>query len=236
MRVFVGHDPRTAIATNVASFSIWRRASQPVQITPLVLDQLPLGRQGLTQFTFSRFLVPHLCRYEGWALFVDSDILCLADIHEIMRHADPRYAVMAVDTDPVFERAAVMLFNCAHPDNAILSPAFIEQAEGLHGINWTENGGKLPNTWNFLADYDPQPYAIDQGDVIEVPHLIHYTKGIPVWPETRNCPFADLWHEERKVMCGVVPNWGDIMGASVHRPGQQYEASGPGAVVRIDAA
>lgn len=215
MKIFLGHDPRTAIASNVAQFSIWRRASRPVSIMPLVLDQLPLARRGLTEFTFSRFLVPYLCRYEGWALFADSDVLCTADIHEITTYADPRYSVMAVDTDPVFERAAVMLFNCAHPDNERLTPAYVETADNLLGLGWTDRAGKLPRDWNHLVGYDPEPYVIDNGDMPPVPRIIHYTKGIPVWEQTAGCPYADLWHAERRAMCGVT-TWEGLMAKSVH--------------------
>ena len=64
--VFVGYDPREAVAFNVLAHSIHRRASVPVAIAPLMLSQLraiyarerhPLQS---TDFSFSRFLAPHL--------------------------------------------------------------------------------------------------------------------------------------------------------------------------------
>ena len=222
MRVFIGMDPRTAIASNVCAHSIWRRASRPVEITPLVLGQLPLARKGLTEFTYSRFLVPYLCHYEGWALFVDSDTICTTDVNEILTYADPKYAVIGVDTDPAFERAAVMLFNCGHPDNEKLTPEYIETAEHLLGFGWTERAGKLPKDWNFLIGYDAEPYAIDNGDVPPLPRILHYTMGVPVWPQTANCPYADVWHAERRAMCGVT-TYDDLMGKSVHKP--NFEAA-----------
>lgn len=219
MRIFIGHDPRTAIATNVCTSSFYRRASRPVEITPLVLPQLPLERRGLTEFTYSRFLVPYLCGYEGWALFVDSDTICTTDINEILAYADPKYAVMGVDTNPAFERAAVMLFNCAHPDNERLTPTFIDMAENntLLGLEWTKNAGKLPEDYNHCIGYAPEIYAIDNGDVPPLPRVLHYTMGIPVWKETANCPYADVWHAERRAMCGVT-TWEDLMAKSVHKP------------------
>ena len=77
LKIFIGHDERQPVSTSVCLNSIYRRASKPVQITPLVLSQLPIDRSGLTPFTFSRFLVPWLCDYEGWALFMDCDFLIL---------------------------------------------------------------------------------------------------------------------------------------------------------------
>jgi lipopolysaccharide biosynthesis glycosyltransferase len=69
----------------VLAHSIYKRASKPVSITPLVLSQLPIKRVGLTEFTYSRYLVPYLCGYEGLAIFMDADMLCLGDVHELVQ-------------------------------------------------------------------------------------------------------------------------------------------------------
>ncbi len=83
--IFIGYDPRQAVAYNVLQYSLLSRSSRPLSITPLVLETLPIGRQGLTPFTYSRFLVPWLCNYEGWGLFLDLDMLALGDISEVSR-------------------------------------------------------------------------------------------------------------------------------------------------------
>ena len=86
IRIFIGYDPRETVAFHVLSHSIQARASTPVSVTPLMLDQLDRlmwrDRHNLqsTDFSFSRFLVPHLCGYEGWALFMDCDMLVLDDV------------------------------------------------------------------------------------------------------------------------------------------------------------
>ena len=49
-----------------------------------------------TEFTFSRFLVPYLQNYRGWAIFCDSDFIFLNDIDELFSLADSKYAVMCV--------------------------------------------------------------------------------------------------------------------------------------------
>jgi hypothetical protein len=208
-RIFIGYDERQPIACTVLQYSILRRASAPVAITPLVLPTLaPFNRKGLTPFTFSRFLVPHLCGFEGWALFLDIDVLCLDDIAKLFALADPTYAVQAVDTSPAFERAAVMLFNCAHPDNATLTPEHVgdRATMNLHVLGWTVNVGWLPHRWNHLVGYDA-PRA-DAG-------LVHYTMGVPAWPETMDCEFAQEWHAELEAMRPTVP-WLELMGTSVH--------------------
>ena len=86
--IFIGYDPRERAATNVLIDSLYQNSSVPLAITPLVTPQLEA--QGLfrrerdpkqsTAFSFTRFLVPYLMGYEGWALFMDCDMLCRADI------------------------------------------------------------------------------------------------------------------------------------------------------------
>src|SRR3954466_13743317 len=80
-RFFIGWDRREPEAYDVAKFSLERRASIPVQVTPIKLDELrarslyarsedPLAS---TEFTYSRFLTPMLAGFNGWALFCDCD-------------------------------------------------------------------------------------------------------------------------------------------------------------------
>ena len=83
LKVFIGADARQSVALTTLIHSIAKNARTPASITPLVLDTLPLKRQGLTPFTYSRFLVPYLCGYQGLGLFLDADMLALGDITEV---------------------------------------------------------------------------------------------------------------------------------------------------------
>lgn len=206
LRVFIGYDHRQAISYNVAQFSIISQSSKPVAITPLVLPQLPLQRQGLTPFTYSRFLVPYLCNYEGWALFMDSDMLLNADIAELFALADDKYAVMVAKELERFEWASVMLFNCAKCK--MLTPEFVQSDAKIMSLEWLkdEEIGALPKEWNHLVGYDaPKPN----------PKLIHYTQGIPAFLETKSSEHADKWSTVQKAMNGTVA-WEELMGNSVH--------------------
>lgn len=202
----IGFDHRQPISLNVLASSIYTRSSVPVAITPLVLDQLPLKRQGLTPFTYSRFLVPYLCNYEGWALFLDLDMIVRDDISKLFALADDKYAVMVSKNPLKFEWASVMLFNCAKC--TILTPEYIEQAARLHDCSWVSDEliGDLPREWNHLCGYD-QPR--------EDAKLIHYTQGVPAFKETIDCEHAQKWFEEHQQM-NMVTNWLDLMGNSVH--------------------
>ncbi|NQV56844.1 MAG: glycosyltransferase, partial [Rhodospirillales bacterium] len=80
VRIFIGYDPREAVAYNVLCHSINARAGTPVAIEPLMLTQLGdlmwRDRHNLqsTDFSFSRFLTPYLCDFQGWAIFMDCDM------------------------------------------------------------------------------------------------------------------------------------------------------------------
>ena len=64
-RVFSGWDRRQSEAAEVFAASVERRASIPVEMRFVGQD---VSRQGVTAFTYARFMVPNLCGYEGVAL------------------------------------------------------------------------------------------------------------------------------------------------------------------------
>lgn len=207
-KIFIGYDQRQPVSYTVLQSSIIRRTTEPVTIAPLILKTMPLKRQGLTPFTFSRFMVPYLCNYEGWALFLDIDILLLDDISKLFKLADDKYAVMVSKNEHKFEWASVILYNCGHPANRSLTPDYIETAQGLHGINWLGQDlvGDLPREWNHLVGYDkPRTDA----------KLVHYTQGVPVFPETQTSEYAKEWHDEMRMANSAMP-WTHLMGNSVH--------------------
>ena len=177
IRVFIGYDPREAIAFSVLAHSIHLRATEPVSIAPLMLSQLngvftrkrdPLQS---TDFSFTRFLTPYLSNYEGWSLFMDCDMIMLQDVAELWRLRDDRYAVMCVKHNHVpkekqkflgekqskYEKknwSSVMLFN--NPKCRALTPDYVNTATGLelHQFKWLESEdliGDLPPAWNHLS-------------------------------------------------------------------------------------
>lgn len=211
LRVFIGYDHRQAVSYNVLQFSIFRRASKPVAITPLFLPSLPLTRTGLTPFTYSRFLVPWLCGYQGWAMFLDIDYLCLADLAELFRLTDDRYAMMVSKNAKRFEWASMMMFNCGHPANQILTPDYVQDAQRCknpHAIDWLSDAlvGDLPREWNHLVGYDaPRQDA----------KLVHYTQGMPIFEETIGSEYTEEWKTEH-AKSNQTQGWQELMARSVH--------------------
>ncbi len=219
IRIFIGYDPREAVAYHVLSQSILSRSSQPVTITPLALQNmrtlLTRERHSLqsTDFAFSRFLTPYLAGYEGFAIFMDCDMLVLDDIANLWQLRDARYAVQVVQhdyvpksqkkflqqTQTVYEKknwSSVMLMNCSKC--RALTTEYVNTATGLdlHRFHWLENEaliGELPVRWNYLVG----EYAY-----IDPKHIsnLHFTQGGPYFDAYAQCDYADLWFAEQAAM------------------------------------
>ena len=217
IRIFIGYDPREAVAFSVLAHSIQARASHPVSITPLMLSQLGkvLTRERhplqSTDFAFSRFLTPYLSGFEGWSVFTDCDMLVLDDIARLWDCRDERYAVQVVkhvhkpretvkflgQPQTQYEKknwSSVMLFNNARC--RALTPEYVNMASGLqlHQFKWLEDErliGELPRRWNHLVAYDAPSQDVS---------LAHFTLGGPYFEEHRDCEYADAWRAEREAM------------------------------------
>ena len=218
LQIYIGYDPREAVAYDVLAHSIRRRASIPVMIKPLVQKELrdaglyarARGPTESTEFSLTRFLVPALAGYRGWSLFMDCDMLCLADIGELAALQDPGKAVLVVKHDYVpktqrkfldqvqtkYERknwSSLMLFN--NERCRALTSQYVNSASGLelHRFKWVEDAavGELPKEWNWLVtEYDNNPAA----------KIVHYTLGGPWFDAYRNSEYASEWFAEREAM------------------------------------
>ena len=213
INIFIGYDHREAIAYHVCANSIIRHSSKPISLTPLALknmqDYEEKHTDGSNQFIYSRFLVPHLMEYKGWAIFMDGDMLVRDDIEKLWALRDDSKAVMVVKHDyktkmtekylgaknenyPRKNWSSVILWNCGHAANKVVTPEFIETATGaqLHRFTWLadELVGELPKVWNWL----PDEFGANQDA-----KLLHYTLGTPSFHDFATTPMGDEWHRER---------------------------------------
>ncbi|AMV26901.1 hypothetical protein VT84_21045 [Gemmata sp. SH-PL17] len=222
IRVFLGYDEREAVAFHVASHSIHRHSSAPVSITPLMLTQVagifhrPRDPNQSTDFAFTRFLVPYLCGFEGWAVFADCDVLFRTDIARLWALRDPQFAVQVVQHDhrpsettkflgaaqvcyPRKNWSSVVLFNNARC--AALTPEFVASASGLelHRFLWLKDDevGALPRGWNHLVGYSP-----DLPD--DELHNLHFTSGGPWFEGCRGSAFDNSWWTELGLALGPL--------------------------------
>jgi lipopolysaccharide biosynthesis glycosyltransferase len=232
--VYIGFDERESIAYSVCDFSIKRRSSSLVDVKPLkhrdlrkagifrrpwltesttgnridLIDNKPFS----TEFSHTRFLVPELNSFKGWALFMDCDMIFQDDIRKLFELRDDKYAVMVVkhnhrpkerikmDDQPQSEYpkknwSSFILWNCAHPSNRQLTAPYVNMALGseLHNFGWLKEWeiGSLPFNYNWIEGVTP---ASTQ------PSVIHYTLGGPWFSNCMEVMYADKWLDEYKAM------------------------------------
>jgi lipopolysaccharide biosynthesis glycosyltransferase len=209
INLIVGFDQREAVAYHVFCQTIIDRATMPVQFLPLAENTLNKYKEvhsdGSNKFIYSRFLTPYLMNFSGWAIFADGDMVCQADIAELWSLRDESKAVQVVQHDyktkavkkylgnknedyPRKNWSSLILWNCGHPKNAILTPEFIQSQPGsyLHRFSWLDDEliGRLDAEWNWLAiEYPENSNA----------KLIHYTLGTPCFKDYANESMSDVW-------------------------------------------
>lgn len=234
--VFIGYDQREHTAYDVCVHSILRHAHRPVYVKPVYqaalratglynrhfhidadgqrIDEID-GKPFSTEFSFTRFLVPALNQYDGWAIFVDCDFLFTTDISEVMENLDPAKAVYVVKhrhepteaeklkmdgcVQTKYARknwSSFMVLNCNHHATRNLTPQTVNHEPGsfLHQFQWCkdEDIGELDNRWNWLAGVQQRHPAQ------RTPAAIHYTLGGP-WFEGakfQEMDYAHLWMKE----------------------------------------
>jgi lipopolysaccharide biosynthesis glycosyltransferase len=239
--VFIGFDSREVDEFQVAKKSLIRRSSVPLHVQGLYREALEWpgddggiytrswyqgardqwidridGRPFSTEFSFTRFSVPLLMQYRGWALFHDSDMIWQADIAELLEFRDEKYAVQVVKhmqnpTETVkmdgrvqttYDRknwSSFVLWNCAHPANRQLHRGTLNAEPGswLHGFRWLKDDeiGEIPLEWNFLVGVN-KPENLLPGIK---PAVLHFTLGTPEMAGYEDCEFSDrYWWEKHR--------------------------------------
>jgi len=221
MKIFVGYDIREDIAYQVCEYSI-KKHNFKVEVIPLKQKELreagiynrPIDPLSSTEFTFTRFLVPYLADYKGWAVFIDCDFVVIDDIKKLFDCANKDYAVMVVKHDytppegmkmdgckqlpyPRKNWSSTILWNCGHQSNRCLTTDIVNSQTGqyLHRFQWLkdEEIGELAPEWNWLAGWYEEPTD-------GIPKAIHYTEGGPWFKEYRRCPYHKVWKKYLKEM------------------------------------
>lgn len=236
LRVFIGWDENERRACTVADYSLHRSASRsPVHVDRISMltvkdyarptTTLPTGQlfdeisdaPMSTAHAIARFWVPRLCEFTGWALFTDGDVLFRDDVSRVFACADPAYAVMVVQHEPMPEQgkkkrghvqqayprknwSSVILWNCGHLANRALTPEVLNGWPGrdLHAFRWLrdEQIGALPSRWNHLVGVSaPDPN----------PAIVHYTLGTPDVDGHDADAYADEWTLAARVAGYALP-------------------------------
>jgi len=217
IKVFIGYDPLESVAWHTMAHSILRYSTVPVAITPINTHNLKgfykrdRDPKQSNEFSFSRFLVPYLCDYKGYGIYFDCDMMLRSDISEIFRvtENDPGRALYVVKHDyepkneikylntaqykyPRKNWSSVILWNCNHISNRVVTPEFVnfESAMTLHRFLWLQDSdiGELDVRWNWLVgEYDSAPKDVKN---------VHWTGGGPYFREYKDVDFSQEWFEE----------------------------------------
>ena len=216
---YVGYDSKEDIAYRICKQSLINRSSIEIDIKSLKLYELvskklytraadPLAS---TEFTYSRFLIPALMNYKGWAVFCDCDFLFFEDVALLFDSIDGDKAVYCVQHDytpkekhkmdgqqqTIYPRknwSSFIIYNCSHPSNKKLTVNLVNSEKGsfLHQFKWLKDNeiGFLDERWNWLEGWTSQHNKKN-------PYAIHYTRGGPWFNEWQDVEFAKEWLEER---------------------------------------
>ena len=219
LNIYVGYDSKEDIAYRVCKYSILKRSKSNIKITSLKLYELvaknlykrDIDPLASTEFTYSRFLVPFLNNYNGWAIFCDCDFIFFEDISNILIDIDKSKAVYCVQHDytpkekhkmdgqkqTIYPRknwSSFILFNCSHPSNKKLNLDLVNSETGsfLHQFKWLEDNeiGSLDERWNWLEGWTSNHNN-------KKPFAVHYTRGGPWFDEWQDVEFASEWTKER---------------------------------------
>ena len=219
LNIYIGYDSNEDIAYRVCKYSILKRSRSNIKITSLKLYELVAKKLYMrdidplasTEFTYSRFLVPALNNYKGWAIFCDCDFIFFEDISNILNDIDKSKAVYCVQHDytpkekhkmdgqkqTIYPRknwSSFILFNCSHPSNKKLNLDLVNSETGsfLHQFKWLEDNeiGSLDERWNWLEGWTSNHNN-------KKPFAVHYTRGGPWFDEWQDVEFASEWIRER---------------------------------------
>lgn len=221
IKIFIGYDPVESVAWHTMVASIYEYSSKPVAIIPVNLKNLEgiytrdRDEKQSNEFSFSRFLVPYLSGYEGYALFFDCDMMLRCDICEILNviEEQPNKAVYVVKHDyepndrikylntvqynyPRKNWSSVVLWDCSHAENKKVDLEYVNNAspKELHRFMWLDDDdiGELDVKWNWLVgEYKAPPTDVKN---------VHWTVGGPYFEEYHDVDFSDEWRSMNNKM------------------------------------
>jgi lipopolysaccharide biosynthesis glycosyltransferase len=213
--VFIGSGEASLLERKVLIYSLRRNSRYPVDIrvfngTHNALERegqepaavpmsLKIKYQNVTEFSNYRFLIPKLCNFEGRAIWLDSDMICLGDINDLFVSPMEEYDLLAKAESYGSAQSkqwglSVTLFDCSRC-RFDLELYFDEIARGsytyadLHQMtprflqHHPFRIGPLDPSWNQFDAFDGST------------RLIHYTNLYTQPWKYRGHPYGDLWFQ-----------------------------------------
>tara|TARA_R110002167_G_scaffold153145_1_gene347306 strand:+ start:1100 stop:1795 length:696 start_codon:yes stop_codon:yes gene_type:complete len=222
VKIFIGYDPKEAIAFHTLVQSIMNKATIPFDIVPLDIKNLPMYTRKVdakqsNEFSFTRFLVPYLSSYKGISIYLDCDMMLRTDIADLITEigTKPIYVVKH-DYKPKNKNkylgarqynyprknwSSVIVWNCSHASNLIVTPDLVNNSKPnyLHQLQFVkdEEIGELDVRWNWLVgEYSNTPEDVKN---------VHWTLGGPYFEKYKDVEFANEWTAMLKKVIITAP-------------------------------
>jgi len=215
IRIFVGSGEASLLERKTLMYSLHKHTKRNLDIhvfngthnsiehdqdepVPAPLSLKLKYRNGLTEFGLCRYLIPQVCQNRGKAIYLDSDIICLADIGELwdadLRNLDfLALPVQLSESGQVLYATSVALLNC-ETCSFDLELIFSEIDHGLY--SHYPDFSRMSSTFRRYHPYrigslDPHWNSLDYWD--HETKAIHYTcLSTQPW-KYHNHPYGALW-------------------------------------------
>ncbi len=215
LKVFIGSGEASVIERKVAIHSLEKHTSQNIDVyvfngthNSVELNQeepflapmpLKVKYQNSTEFSLYRYLIPQLCNFQGKAVYIDSDVVCLDDILKLFQiELNGSDFLAKFDAYPSFGDEfwglSVMLIDCERC-RFDLELICQEISQGLYSMldfscmsphflrHHSYKIGKLSSHWNSFDLLD------------EHTKLIHYTNLYTQPWKSVGHPYGDIWFD-----------------------------------------
>jgi hypothetical protein len=183
IRIFIGCAPNheDAESQSVLEWSIRKHASEPVEIEWMKLSNDPASfwhgwntESWATPFSGFRWAIPVRCNFEGQAIYMDSDVIVMADIAELWRQEfQPGRVAMAKGGGSW--RYCVSKWNCAAMSDCVWPVEHLKSVASAHKSMVTYFSAHPQLTQAFEGDWnclDGEGHSNLKDGVVKA---IHYT-------------------------------------------------------------
>lgn len=213
VKIFIGSGEQSLLERKVLTYSLRKHTQRNLDISvfngthnaverdghapaPAPLP-LHLKYRNQTEFSLYRYLIPELCSYQGRAIYLDSDMICLTDIGHLFDLPMGQCDFLAKreyadrDGEPMWGLSA-MLIDCERARFS-LPEIFGEIDQGLFTYTEFSQMGKrfLAQHSYEIGELDPSWNVFDRAD--HDTRIIHYTNLFTQPWKYSGHPYGKLW-------------------------------------------
>lgn len=210
IKVFIGSGEASLVERKVAIYSLRKHTKRDLDIyvfngthnaielndqDPILAPMsLKIKYRNVTEFSLYRYLIPQICNYQGRAIYIDSDTVCLSDISELFEARLSGNDFLAKRESTETWGLSVMLIDC-EKTRFDLEAYCSEIDQGLYRYaDFNQMNSRFLQYHSFsIADLDPNWNQFDFCD--SNTKLIHYTNLCTQPWKASNHPFGELWFQ-----------------------------------------